>query len=77
MVTQGIVLEAGLQVQCSFPHTHLHTSALAPNLPVLEKGLVSHHDPATLAGSVKSPSGSLELAALISNKPAALGLNQE
>lgn len=77
MVTQGIMLEAELQVQCSFSHTHLRTSALPPNLPVLGKGPISHHDPVVPAGSVKSLCGSLELTALISNKPAALGLNPE
>lgn len=33
-LTQGVMLEAGLQVQCSFSHSHLQTSALAPNLPI-------------------------------------------
>lgn len=34
-LTQGVILEAGLLVQCSFSHSHLQTSALAPNLPIL------------------------------------------
>lgn len=35
LVTQGVAVEAGLQVLCSFAHAHLQTSASAPNLPVL------------------------------------------
>lgn len=73
MVTQGMVLEPGLLVQ-RFSHTHLHTSALALNLPVLGNRPISHCGPVALTGSVQSPSRSLELAALISNKPPALGL---
>ena len=74
ILTQGVVLEAGLLGQRSFSHTHLRTSALAPNLLVLRNRPISHHGLVALTGSVQSPSRSLELAALISNKPPALGL---